>query len=181
MNVTCSSNCRLVFTLAALCAELLHLGWEYTHGGVPAHHLLNNPDLPALSNWWGLLVIPALTWHLVGRIQTRVLARRRGRERGRIDPWSGFAAALLYGAAMATAFALGSSLVELLFFGLLACALLLRAWHAQYVLGFVFGMTFVFGALLPTLVAAVIAALSWSVHAVVGALRRRLRPPGGLA
>jgi len=181
MNLTCSGNCRFVFTIAALCAELFHLGWEHTHGGVLAHHLLNNPELPAISNWWGALLIPLLAWWLVGRIDARVAARRRGQEHGRIAPWTGFVAALAYGAAMATAFALGSPLVEILFFALLACALLLRTWHAQYVLGFVLGMTFVFGAVLPALIAGVIAALSWTVHLVAGAVWRRLRTPGGLA
>ena len=27
--------------------------WDYFHGGVPSHHLLQNKDLPAFSNWWG--------------------------------------------------------------------------------------------------------------------------------
>lgn len=181
MNATCTANCRLVLTVAALCAELLHLGWEYTHGGVVAHHVLNNPELPAISNWWGALLIPILTWWLVGRIGRSVAARRRGTERGGIAPWTGFVAALVYGGALATAFSLGSPVVDFLFFGMLALALVIRAWRAEFVLGFVLGMTFVFGAVLPTLIAGVIAALSWVVHAVVGAVWRRLRPSGGLA
>lgn len=180
MNATCSANCRLVLTVAALCAELFHLGWEHTHGGVLAHHLLNNPDLPAISNWWGALVIPLLTWWLVGRIQRSVMARRRGQERGAIAPWTGFVGAVVYGGALSTAFSLGSPTVELLFFALLALALVIRAWRAEFVLGFVLGMTFVFGAVLPTLIAGVIAALSWLVHAGVGAVWRRLRPRSGL-
>lgn len=175
MNATCSGHCRRLFTAGALCAELLHLGWEHTHGGVIAHHLLGNPELPAFSNWWGVLLIPVLAWWLVGRIGAQVQAQAR------IDPWIGFAAALVYGAAMAVAFSTGSSLVSWLFFALPVLALVLRLWQAQYVLGFVFGMTFVFGAVLPTIIASVIATLSWTVHAVASAVRRRLRPPGGLA
>ena len=184
MHATCSANCRLVLSVSALCAELFHLGWEYTHGGVFAHHLLNNPDMPAISNWWGLLVIPLLTWWLVGRIQRSVMARRRGGElnyqRGGIVPWTGFVAALVYGAALAIAFSLGSPFVNYLFFALLALALVIRAWRAEFVLGFVLGMTFVFGAVLPTLIAGVVAALSWVAHAVAGVVWRRLRPRGGL-
>lgn len=181
MNATCSANCRLVLTVAALCAELFHLGWEHTHGGVLAHHILNNPDLPAISNWWGALLVPLLTWWLVGRIGRSVAARQRGQQRSAIAPWTGFVGALVVGGALATAFALGSPVVELLFFALLALALIVRAWRAEFVLGFVLGMTFVFGAVLPTLIAGVIAALSWAVHAAVGAVWRRLRPRGGLA
>lgn len=47
---------RLILAASAFATEVLHLGWEYTHGGVTAHHLLNNPELPAISYWWGLLV-----------------------------------------------------------------------------------------------------------------------------
>lgn len=185
MNPTCSGNCRRLFTAGALCAELLHLGWEHTHGGVIAHHLLGNPELPAFSNWWGVLLIPFLAWWLVGRIGASVQARTdeliRGRRGMRINPWGGFAVALVYGAAMAIEFSTGSSLVSWLFFALPVLALVIRLWQAQYVLGFVFGMTFVFGAVLPTIIASVIAMLSWTVHAVASALRRRLRSPGGLA
>lgn len=180
MNATCSANCRLVLTVAALCAELFHLGWEHTHGGVLAHHLLNDPDLPAISNWWGALLIPLLTWWLVGRIGRSVAARQRGQERSAIAPWTGFVGALVYGGALATAFSLGSPVAELLFFALLALALIVSAWRAEFVLGFVLGMTFVFGAVLPTLIAAVLAALSWVAHAAAGAVWRRLRPRSGL-
>jgi len=181
MNATCSANCRLVLTVAALCAELFHLGWEHTHGGVLAHHLLANPDLPAVSNWWGVLLVPLLTWWLVGRIERSVQARRRGARRGVIAPWTGFVGALVYGGALATAFSLGSPLVNQLFFALPALALVLRLWRAEFVLGFVLGMTFVFGAVLPTLIAGVVAVLSWAVHAAAGAVWRRLRPQDGLA
>lgn len=180
MNANCAANCRLVLTVAALCAELFHLGWEYTHGGVLAHHLLANPDLPAISNWWGALLVPLLTWWLVGRIGHSVQARRRGLERGVIAPWTGVIGALVYGGALATAFSLGSPLVNYLFFALPALALVVRAWRAEFVLGFVLGMTFVFGAVLPTLIAGVVAALSWVAHAVAGVVWRRLRPRGGL-
>lgn len=76
---------RLILAISAFALEVCHLGWEYTHGGVPAHHLLNNPELPAISNWWGLLVVPLLVWFLVGRIQRRAatLVQTGSRERFR--------------------------------------------------------------------------------------------------
>ena len=36
--------------------------WQHFHDGVPAHHLLQNPDLPRMSNWFGGLLLPVLTW-----------------------------------------------------------------------------------------------------------------------
>jgi hypothetical protein len=46
--------------------------WGHFHGGVPAHHILNQKDLPEISNWWGGLLLPILTWFLFGRIETRL-------------------------------------------------------------------------------------------------------------
>ncbi len=33
---------------------------EYFNGGVVSHNLLAREDLPAISNWWGLLTVPLL-------------------------------------------------------------------------------------------------------------------------
>jgi len=181
MNAACSTGCRLALTIAFFCAELFHLGWEYTRGGVLSHHLLANPDLPAVSNWWGVLLIPLLTWWLVGGIQKRVARRRQGAARGGIPPWTGFVGALVYGGTLSTLFAFGSPLVDYLFLGLLALGVVICLCRPEFILGFVLGMTFVVGAVLPTVFALLIAACSWLLHALFGAIRRRLRPGSGMA
>src|SRR6185312_11324004 len=48
-----------VVALAALFAIAM-LAWEYTHGGVVSHHFLDRRDMPAVSNWWSLAVLPLL-------------------------------------------------------------------------------------------------------------------------
>jgi hypothetical protein len=168
---------RLILSTCGFVAEVAHLGWEYTHGGVVAHHLLANPDLPAISNWWGLLVVPLLVWFLVGRIQRRAatLVQAGSRERFRTIAQARFGVSLLWGGALALAFTLGHPSVTWIFFGAFAAALLARAWRAEYVLGFVLGMSFTFGAVLPLLVASVIAACSFAVHLLLGTALRLLR------
>ncbi|MCC2957442.1 hypothetical protein LK542_17635 [Massilia sp. IC2-477] len=165
---------RLILAATALVAELCHLGWEYTHGGVPAHHLLNNPDLPAISNWWGLLVVPLLVWFLVGRIQRRAASLTQGgsHERFFTQVRLRFVAALLWGATLAIAFTLGHPAVTWIFFGAFAVGLFVHAYRAEYVLGFALGMSFTFGAVLPVLITSVIAACSFTVHLVLGAALR---------
>lgn len=172
---------RLILASTALFAEVLHLGWEATHGGVPAHHLLNNPELPAISNWWGLLVVPLLVWFLVGRIQRRgaSLVQAGSRERFRMLTQARFAVALLWGAALALAFSFGHALVDWIFFGAFAAAMVVHAWRAEYVLGFALGLTLTFGAVLPVLIASVIAACSFALHLLLGAVLRLTR--GGRA
>jgi hypothetical protein len=62
---------RFLLTLLAFGAEVGILAWEYLNGGFRSHHLLANPDLPAVSNWWGLLVIPLLTWWTMSQLRRR--------------------------------------------------------------------------------------------------------------
>lgn len=168
---------RLILSTCAFAAEVLHLGWEYTHGGVPAHHLLNDPGLPAISNWWGLMVVPLLVWHLVGRIQRRAatLVQTGSRERFRTLAQARFGVAFAWGAALALAFTLGHPAVSWIFFGAFAAALLAGAWRAEYVLGFALAMSFTFGAVLPVLVASAIAACAFAAHLLVRVVLRLAR------
>jgi hypothetical protein len=51
---------RLAATAAGLVA--LHLGWEWSQGGIASHHFLADSSMPAISNAWGLLWLPLLAW-----------------------------------------------------------------------------------------------------------------------
>ncbi|MEM8511391.1 hypothetical protein RCH14_000682 [Massilia sp. MP_M2] len=171
---------RFLLTLLAFGAEAGILAWEYLNGGVRSHHLLANPDLPAVSNWWGLLVIPLLTWWTLSQLRRRAESSAARSANG-FAALVAFVCALAYGLALSLLFAQGSMLVDYAFFGLLALALVLRLWHGEYLLGFVFGMGFVIGPILPGLFGAVIALLSWAVHTVRRALWRKVRSRRGLA
>ncbi len=147
-----------------LLAATLHLGWEITQGGVKSHHLLDRSDLPAVSNWWGLLILPLLGWFASGV----VTARARTNEGAAARAVAGFTGALLVGVALAASFAAGyESVSSGLFFATLVSGLVLPIYRAEYVFGFVLGMTFVFGAALPTIAASVAAAISAAAHFLV--------------
>ncbi|MGF6272717.1 hypothetical protein ABIB38_001073 [Massilia sp. UYP11] len=173
MTAATASRRRTLLTLVALCAETALLAREYLHGGVASHHLLANPDLPAVSNWWGLLLVPLLTWWTVGRVERRAAGAGGPARRAALV---GFLCALAYGAMLAALFAAGSPVVDYVFFGLLALALVVRLWHAEYLLGFALAMSVVAGPILPAMFGAIIALFSWLVHAAARALWRRLRP-----
>lgn len=174
MNALPSHVTRMLITALAFIFELAHLGWEHTHGGVPAHHLLNSADLPAISNWWGLIVIPALTWVLAGRIQRRLLQRGASTRAA----LGGFLGSLAYGAALAAAFAMNHEAVTYIFLGAFVLSLLLPTYRGEYILGFVLAMTFTFGGVLPTLIAFVIAAFSRLMHWLFGTLWKLVRNGG---
>jgi hypothetical protein len=175
---------RITLAAAGLAAELLHLAWEYFHGGVMAHHFLNSKDMPAISNWWGVLLVPALTWFLAGRIERRLAGQEGGGLRVPPSIWAGFAGALAYGAMLALSFKLQVGDTGLIFLGIFALSLVLPTYRAEYVLGFVLGMAFTFGAILPTIIASVVAAISALVHWVLRAVWRwclRLKEAGRVA
>lgn len=162
----------LLLPALALLAEALHLGWEALHGGIVSHHLLQRADLPALSNAWGLLVLPALAaW------AATCLPRAPATTRDWIRPALGFALPLLLGAALSLAFQLQlQALTEALFLGLLLLALLLPAHRAESLFGFVLGMSWTFGAVLPTLIGGLLAVLSWTLRGIARRAWHAVRP-----
>lgn len=186
MNEQQAKRIRIYLTVAVLLAEIGHLAWEHFHGGIASHHFLNRADMPAVSNGWGLLLLPAISWFLGGIALRRSIAtaaaatinapggqaEAAGLARG---VFVGFFAELLFGASLAATFSLGyQDVTSILFFGILLLALVFRVYRAECVLGFVLGMTFTFGAILPALVASVTAVISAVAHRVLYPLARRV-------
>lgn len=154
---------RLALTAAAGVAMALMLAWEYTHGGVVSHHLLARRDMPSVSNWWGLLVIPALTWFLLGRMESR-------------RALVGFGFAFLFGATLAAFYATGrQEWCGYMVLALPAVALFFPIYRAECILGFVIGMTFMFGPILPVLAACIFAAMGFLVYQSVRFIARKVR------
>ena len=178
MNRKQMHQTRMLVTMLILLAELLHLAWEFTQGGVKSHHLLNRADLPAISNLWGILLLPTLSWFLLGRIETRLLSLGLDKEsKVPVSIVVGFTASLFYGVSLAVAFTQHQeAIASYLFLGLLWVAVLIPVYRAEYILGFILGMTFTFGAILPTIVASLVAAISAILHFVVRRIIRFIRP-----
>jgi hypothetical protein len=155
---------RILLTGAILLAELAHLAWEHFHGGVVSHHILHRPDLPSISNWWGALLLPGLAWFLIGRIQKRAVSSSSQSRMVLGLPAAiliGFVVSLLFGAALAVAFSFGyEAVTSYMFLSMFLTALLFPIYRAECVLGFVLGMTFTFGAVLPTAVGSIFASIS---------------------
>ncbi len=171
---TSSRQAQWGIVLGVLVLVALHLGWEATHGGVVSHHFLARADMPAMSNWWGVLLVPALALWAAGQVL------RRPARPGQGDGVSGkilralpaFLGALIYGGALATSFVLDFGWEPYLFLSLFLIGLLLPIHRGEYVLGFVLGMMIVFGGVLSLMAAAIVATFSWLAHALWRALAR---------
>ncbi|MDB5746307.1 MAG: hypothetical protein JWP72_1155 [Massilia sp.] len=152
---------RTKATVAIAVIMALLLGWQHFNGGVPSHHLLADPSLPELSNWWGLLTLPVLAWYLLGRIERR----RRADPRGAHGDTAGFVGALVFGALLSLLFTAGRhEATGYMAQFLLVLALFYPIHRAACVLGFVIGMTWTFGAVLPMIAACIFAAVGAALY-----------------
>jgi hypothetical protein len=154
---------RLYFTCIITIAIGALLAWDHYHGGVPSHHLLANKDLPAVSNWWGGLLIPFLTGLLTYRIQRRAFNNNIKISAGPnvlVGELYGFAGALVFGISLSAFFTFGyPDVCGYMILGLLAFAVFYPIYRTGCLLGFVIGMTFTFGAVLPTAIGCIIGLL----------------------
>jgi hypothetical protein len=162
-----------VIVLALVCAQL---AWQYTHGGVIAHHLLARADLPSVSNWWNVLVLPALTYLAVARVEQRAAASEHAATRRRIRHaairWG--LGPFMLGGTLALGFLLGAEHFTLVvFLCLFAGAVLFPVARAECALGLLLGMAWTFGTIIPLGIATVLATLSMAMHRLALPMLRR--------
>ena len=162
---------RIAITALVAIAQAAHLAWEAAHGGIVSHHVLGDPSLPSLWNGWGLVVLPALAW--IASLRLFRLSDRGWR------PQPGallrLAGAMAGGIALSVAFTAGrSDLAGYVLLALAVSAVAMRGYRVEYLLGFVLGMTWTFGALIPTIIGGAIAVASAVVWFGLGRGVRRL-------
>ena len=166
-------------TLASLIIlfEIGHLIWEHNTGGVLSHHLLNRSDFPAVSNWWGIIILPALAWFCTTRVKHRFRFQDGQTSTGGNIPtsiWIGFFGMLAVSLLQSAAFVFGYEdiLMYIALFVLIA-ALFLPLYRAECFLGYVLGATFTFGPVIPILGFTFISIASAVSNLVVKPLFRR--------
>ena len=144
------------------------LAWNNFHGGIPKHHILARKDLPEISNIWGGILLPVLTWFLLYRIQQRVFKEKDGRPESADFPLSilyGFSSALLFGIVLSAFFSFNyADIPGYMLLGVLILSNFIPLYRSEYILGFVLGMTFTFGAVLPTLVGSRLALIAFLLY-----------------
>jgi hypothetical protein len=147
------------------------LAWNHYHGGVPSHSILARKDMPSISNWWGALLLPLLTWFLLYRVQKRLSRTMATNSELSMIPTEvmyGFAGALLFGIALSTFYTLGYSAIPgYMVNSLFLIALFFPIYRAECLLGFVIGMTFTFGAVLPTGIGSIFALIGAVLYLLV--------------
>lgn len=162
---------RIGLTALATLAIWSLLIWQHFHDGVPAHYLFQDSDMPRMSNWFGGLLLPVLTWGLLGLSRRRVMATDSGLKPVII----GLVAGLAFGVGMSVTFFSGYALItSYLFFSLLPLALILPVYRPECLLGFILGMSTAFGAILPTMFGFIMALATFLIHRFIGLPLMRL-------
>ena len=161
MNEKLFFKVRLYFTAIVTLAIFSLLSWNYFHVGVPSHHILNDRNLPEISNWWGCLLLPILVWYLFYTLKKRVVGVDDENQKLKLFPVKiiyAFIGSLILGILLSVFFTLGyENFPAYILLVILVSGLFFAIYRAEYFLGFVIGMTFTFGAVLPTGVAIILA------------------------
>lgn len=150
MNIHLSFKNRFLFTIVVSLLMWSFLAWDYFHEGVPTHYILHNDAYPGFSNWWGAITIPLVTWGLLYLTHLRVLKEKPKDISSSIG--YGFIAFLIYGIAVSYIFTTGSEVIlGYMALGLIAIAFFIPIYRPECLLGYILGMTYIFGAILPLL------------------------------
>lgn len=163
---------RVGSTIAVAATITALLVWQHFNGGVPSHSFMARADMPSISNWWGALTLPLLTWFALGNVAARLSAGRVS-ERAALG---GAAGALIFGLVLAVSFELGMNEIPSAQVRLVPLiALFAPLYRAEYLLGFVLALAYTFGGVLPLLIGTVLAAGGAVLYLAPRWLLRRFR------
>lgn len=170
MDKTSFVKIRFFATGAISIAIWSLLVWNYYHGGVTGHHLLADKSMPRISNGWGALVIPLLAWFLTYRVQQRIFPHQVSQiEKATMKSVIyAFLFSLLYGIMLSLFFVMGyPGITSYMTLAIFAVALFFPVYRAECFLGYVLGLTFSFGAVIPTTVGSLIVLICFVMYGYV--------------
>ncbi len=144
--------------------QFILLFWEHFNGGVVSHHFLQRSDLPVISNWWGVVVLPVLALLTVIRIDKRIKSQPVSSPSSNSFLKSALVSFLLMLSVticQSFAFHLGyHNITMYLALLVLISGLFLPIYRIECILGYVIGASFVFGAVIPLIGILVIGLIS---------------------
>ena len=158
---------KLTLIIAAAILAALFILREYLNGGVVTHYPLADANNPGISNWWGLLTFPLLTWVMLVVVQKRKPKTNDTEPTGDtiVLQRNYFIGGLAFGLLMGVLWELGQQ--EILQYLILLPWLIapfLRIYLPETTLGFVLGMAYTFGGVLPIVFALVIQTAGFFVY-----------------
>ena len=176
-----SADLRKLRIILSVIISILILGlllWDSFHGGVPSHHILDQKNLPAISNWWSGILLPILTWILLGRIKSRIENQPKIDSQYKSELTRvlvKFSIGLVFGIILSVSFLNNyKPFLDNVLYLLLILSLIVPIFFSEFILGFVLGMTYTFGAILPTAFILIIAAFGFVIYRFIRPLIMKL-------
>jgi hypothetical protein len=164
--MTQHSKNKIYFTAIISLFVWALLAWDHSHGGVPSHHILNKKEMPAISNWLGAILMPAFSGFLISRIKKIELSKKL---------ILGFSIALLFALSISILFTYNVHDVPgYLMISILVISIFFPIYRAECVLGFILGMTYTFGPVLPIAVGSILSGLGFLIYQLALVLKRWL-------
>jgi hypothetical protein len=152
--------------------------WEHFNGGVTSHYLLQQKDLPSISNWWSGLLLPMLTWILLSRVERRfdkknlpIQAMSNSTNRTFWFFLTGLGLGLLLAISFTYEF---NPFLDNMLYILIVLSFFIPIYFSEFILGFILGMTYTFGAIIPTLFILMIAGIGLLIYRFIRPLIFRL-------
>lgn len=179
MNLSAFLKNKWALSFIAFAIVGLHLLWEYTHGGIMIHNVLAREDLPAISNWWGLVTVPILAW-ITGYVfeyrSKGILDNSAAEKKLGLNVARGFGGALLYGLSMTVLWQLGLDyIMQYWIMFPLVISLFVAIYYPEVLLGYTIGSLYSFGGVLPIGIGSILLLLCFIVHQAVRLVLRLVR------
>lgn len=165
MKEKLSLNRRIFITIAFTVAVWGHIIWDFTHGGIPVHYILQNPNLPGIPNWLGAIVLPFFTWYVLNRIHKRI---DKPNFKGIPETFEKilfrFFASVLVSATIAICFMNSIDAMDYIMGALFVMAFIFPLYKSEYLLGWVVGSTLTFGAMIPIVFGSILAGIFFVLY-----------------
>ena len=157
---------RILITAIASVLVWAQLAWQHFNGGVVSHYILHDKTMPSISNWCGAVAIPLFTWVLLYRMHKRNHKERTQHKHSWQNSLIRMVAGMLFGICLTVLFLNESVLLDYQVPGLFVLALFLPLFWGEYYLGFVFGATAAFGAIIPIVSGLVLSLIVYLIYKV---------------
>ncbi len=167
---------RFKMGFTAIITVLLYslLLWQYFQGGIPSHYFLADKTMPLISNAWGALVVPIITFFLLFRIEKGLFSQSDSISFPK-HTLIAFLCALLFGIVLGISVVYGfKTLLNGVPFILFGLPFFFPTYKAEYFLGFVLGLTYFIGGVLPVVVGSVFLLIAAVIYLVIRRLILKL-------
>ncbi len=156
---------RILFTTISTLVLWSHILWDYFHDGIPVHYVLHNPDLPGIPNWLGAVIFPFLSLYLLNRIHKRIdKPEVINKEESFNKVLFRFLASVCVSVIIAICFMNGIDVIDFIMGTLFILAFIFPFYKSEYLLGWVLGSAFTFGATLPMVFGSILAGVFFVLY-----------------